>query len=67
LAKNACVSVVFRAFPASGRLSGPSIRRADASVKVQKKKILPGHRLSGVSWRLFVDVQAPTNVVNDIA
>jgi len=36
-------------------------------VNVQKKKILPGHRLSGVSWRLFVDVQAPADVFNDIA
>jgi len=36
-------------------------------VNLQKKKILPGHRLSGVSWRVFVDVQASTNVVNDIA
>jgi len=36
-------------------------------VNVQKKKILPGHRLSGVSWRLFVDVQAPTNADNDTA
>jgi hypothetical protein len=31
-----------------------------------KKKILPGHRVSGVSWRDYVDVPVLAGAVNDV-
>jgi hypothetical protein len=36
-------------------------------VNVQKKKILPGHRVSGVSGRVFRDPPAAPGIDNDIA
>jgi hypothetical protein len=36
-------------------------------VNVQKKKISPGHGVSGVSWQVYVDELTPTTTLNDIA
>jgi hypothetical protein len=57
--------MVFVRLSRQKRPSRRSISRLGSSVNLQKKKILPGHRASGVSWRVFAGVPKPTAAVND--
>jgi hypothetical protein len=67
LRRKTCISPVFAGLSASYADVGRSYRWRGVSVNVQKKKISPGHRLSGVSWAVFFDARMPTTAGNDTA